>query len=103
MLYHTIQIEDPEYRYLEQRAKAAGLSIQLFLKQLITGQQIAEKQQGHERHKPEHISTKKSRWAQCSERIRRNPPLRGAGEFVRQCSKEFREDFTFRHDEGESL
>ncbi len=42
---------------------------------------------------------KKSRWVHVSERIRNNPPLRGAGEYVRNCSKEFREDFALNHSE----
>ncbi|MDM8525059.1 hypothetical protein QUF80_16940 [Desulfococcaceae bacterium HSG8] len=39
-----------------------------------------------------------SRWARFSERIRKNPPLSGAGDYVRECSREFRGEFAFRHD-----
>ncbi|MCP4372075.1 MAG: hypothetical protein GY797_28745 [Deltaproteobacteria bacterium] len=42
---------------------------------------------------------KKSRWALFSERVQKNPSLRGAGEYVRKCSKELREDFALKHDE----
>jgi ABC-type uncharacterized transport system ATPase subunit len=42
----------------------------------------------------------KSRWAKFSEEIKKEPPLRGLGDYVRQCSKEFREDFALNHDEA---
>ena len=48
----------------------------------------------------EETKPKKSRWAEISERIQKDPPLRGAGEYVRQVSKEFREDFALTHDEA---
>lgn len=103
MVYYTIQIEETDYRYLEHKAKAAGLSIQLFLKQLITRQQLHEQGELRETNKEDQVAPQKSRWAQCSERIRKNPPLRGAGEYVRQCSQEFRQDFIFKHDEEKPL
>jgi uncharacterized protein HemY len=42
----------------------------------------------------------KSRWARLSEEIKKNPPLRGLGDYVRSCSKEFREDFALNHEEA---
>jgi len=39
-----------------------------------------------------------SRWTRFSERIRKNPPLSGVGDYVRECSRDFRDEFTFRHD-----
>jgi hypothetical protein len=42
----------------------------------------------------------KSRWATFSEEIKKEPPLRGLGDYVRQCSKEFREDFSLNHEEA---
>lgn len=42
MVYHTIEIEETDYQYLDRAAKAAGTTIQLFLKQLITKQQLTE-------------------------------------------------------------
>ncbi len=99
MPYRTIEIEDRDYQDLERAAKNAGVTIQLFLKQLITKQQVADKDTSHKMLDSKQGKRKKSRWALFSERIRKNPPLRGAGEYVRQCSKEFREDFAFKHDE----
>ncbi len=66
----TIEIEDRNYQYLERVAKNAGVT-----------------------------KRKKSRWALFSERVQKNPSLRGAGEYVRKCSKELREDFALKHDE----
>ncbi|MCP4353913.1 MAG: hypothetical protein GY795_51355 [Desulfobacterales bacterium] len=42
---------------------------------------------------------KKGRWAEFSEQVRKNPPLSGAGDCVRKCSEELREDFAFQHDQ----
>ncbi|MCP4107765.1 MAG: hypothetical protein GY749_19835 [Desulfobacteraceae bacterium] len=45
------------------------------------------------------VIRKKGRWAEFSERVRKNPPLSGAGDCVRKYSEELREDFAFRHDQ----
>jgi len=46
----------------------------------------------------ENTHHKKSRWAELSERIHKNPPLSGAGDYVLEYFQEFREDFAFEHD-----
>ena len=50
--------------------------------------------------RPEGVSDGKgrSRWVCLSEQIGKNPPLSGAGDYVRECSREFRDEFAFRHD-----
>lgn len=101
MIHLTVDIEETDYKYLERAAKSSGLTIQLFLKQLITQQQLFDQEESQKKLiTPEKITHKKSRWAELSERIQKDPPLRGAGEYVRQVSKEFREDFALTHDEA---
>jgi len=82
MASHTIELDAGEYEILERSANVAGLSVPVFLKQLI----------GKLRYPPEPVRTR-SRWAALSERVRREPPLRGAGDYVLECSHVFREDF----------
>ena len=98
MIHLTVDIEETDYKYLEIAAKSSGVTIQLFLKQLITRQQRFDQKRYQEEF--EEAKPKKSRWAEISERIQKDPPLRGAGEYVRQASKEFREDFALSHDEA---
>ncbi|MCP4405571.1 MAG: hypothetical protein GY801_50740 [bacterium] len=101
MIHLTIDIEETDYKYLERAAKSSGVTVQLFLKQLITRQQRFDpKGYQEELISPEETKPKKSRWAELSERIRKDPPLTEAGEYVRQTSKEFREDFALSHDEA---
>ncbi len=94
---HMIKIEEAHYRYLEKAAHIAGLSVDDFVKRIIAKQRLSDEripggtasnEQCHE----------KSRWEKLSERIQKKPPLRGAGDYVRKCSREFREDFTLHHD-----
>lgn len=91
MASHTIELEDPEYEYLKRSAHAAGMSVPAFLKQLI----------GIRRRDDAEAMPKTSRWAQLSERVRRDPPLRGAGTYVSECSRDFREDFAVTRDDVE--
>ena len=49
--------------------------------------------------KPEQENAEPSKWAKYAERIHRESPLRGASEYVLKCSKEFRENFEFKHDQ----
>ncbi len=86
MPYHTIQLEQTDYEYLEQAARDAGTSVQALLKQLIARQQHADTQQAPASQPSSRQP--KSRWARLSERIRQNPPLHGVGEYVRECSQE---------------
>jgi hypothetical protein len=95
MIYHEIKIEDSDYKYLEKSARIAGLSIEEYLRQIIQHQQTFKKTLTN----PQSARTKKSRWAKLSEKIRKNPPLRGAGDYVSKMSKDFRNEFSFRHDE----
>ncbi len=39
------------------------------------------------------------RWEKMSARIQQHPPLHGVGNFVRECSAEFREDFAVTSDD----
>ncbi len=95
MTTHMVELEDADYQYLEKSANVAGISVQELIKDILSKQRNADNEvvSSHEKKKP-----LKSRWAKFSERIRKNPPLRGAGEYVRECSREFREDFAFKHD-----
>lgn len=91
---HMIELEDADYQYLRKSANMAGVSVQTLIKNMLSMQRQADNGRELDSEKVQ----KKSRWASFSERIRKNPPLRGAGEYVRKCSKEFREDFVFKHD-----
>lgn len=44
----------------------------------------------------------RGRWKEVSERMRQNPPLHGLSDYIRQCSAEFREDFSLTKDDEES-
>ena len=95
MVYHEIKIEDSDYKYLKKSAKIAGLDIEKYLKQLILNQQNSKTKVTTEK-----ISEPgKSRWAKLSEKIRQNPPLRGAGEYLFQSTENFKKEFSFKHDE----
>ena len=98
MRYRTIEIEDTDYQHLEKAAKSAGIPIQLFLKQLIA-QQLGGNGGSRNGNMAKQANRQKGRWAQFSERIQKNPPLRGAGGDVRKCSEEFKEDFALKVDE----
>ena len=100
MIHLTFDIEEIDYQYLEKAAKSSGITIQLFLKQLIMRQQSFDQQESQGKSSPSTYIQKKSRWTELSERIQSNPPLRGAGEYVSKVSKEFREDFALSHDEA---
>jgi hypothetical protein len=101
MIHVTVDIEETDYKYLERAAKSSGVTIQLFLKQLITRQQLFDQEKSQRKQIPtEETTSGKSRWAKLSERIQKDPPLKGAGDYVRQASKEFREDFALSHDEA---
>ena len=101
MVHMTVDIEETDYQYLEQAAQSAGVTIQSFLKHLISRQHLVVQEDSQEKRiQLEQPHRKKSRWAQLSERIRQDPPLRGAGDYVRECSKEFRDDFALHHDEA---
>ncbi len=95
MVHVTVDIEETDYQYLEQAAQSAGVTIQSFLKNLLSRHPVIQEdsQDTQKQYQAE------SRWAHISERIRQAPPLRGVGEYVRECSKEFREDFALQHDE----
>ncbi len=90
-----IELEDADYQYLEKSANIAGVSVQALIKDILSKRRNADN--GVDLNS-EKVKQKKSRWASFSERIRQNPPLRGAGDYVRKSSKEFREDFAFKHD-----
>ncbi len=98
MPQHTIEIEETDYRYLEQAARYMGISVKDMLRKMIEKQRLNDKQQSDNLEKSESVYDKQSRWAEISRRIRRKPPLRGAGDYVRECTKEFRDDFLLRHD-----
>jgi len=98
MLRHTIKIEEKAYRYLEQDARFLGISIEEALSKIIEKQIFTENQTSDKCGNSESVYVQKSRWAQISRRIRKNPPLRGVGDYVRECSKEFRGDFSLGHD-----
>lgn len=97
---HTIELEEPDYQNLVQAAETAGVTISLFLKQLLARQPRPLAKEGDAETAPRVPAQQaQSRWAEFSERIRQNPPLRGSGEYVRTCSQELRANFTFKHDE----
>ncbi len=98
-MYRTIEITEDDYQYLEKSAKVARTTIQSLLRELIGKSRAADKRISDETPTSGQRHRKKSRWAQFSERICEDPPLSGAGDYVRECGREFREDFTFRHDE----
>ena len=93
MASHTIELDDADFKALEAAARAAGLTVRGFLKSLISrargeGAEVA-------------AGTRPSRWAQLSQRVQSDPPLRGAGEYVRECSRALREDFALTRDDLE--
>jgi len=98
MSYHTVKIEEAHYRYLEQAAVCWKTNVQDILSKIIEKQKLENSQIPQEPKSSEPVCHKKSRWTEISARIRKNPPLNGAGDFVRESAKEFREDFSFRHD-----
>ncbi len=98
MLKHTVKIEDADYRYLEQDARFLGISVEEMLSKMIEKQRLIDHQKPDKFGNPESIYDKQSRWAGISRRIRRKPPLRGAGDYVRECAKEFRDDFSLGTD-----
>ncbi|OQX01494.1 MAG: hypothetical protein BWK80_59835 [Desulfobacteraceae bacterium IS3] len=92
MSYRIVEIEETDYQYLEKYAHTGGITIQYLIRQLIANHQRDENTDENAHHK-------KSRWAEFSERIRKNPPLSGSGDYLHNCSQEFREDFEFGHEE----
>ncbi|MFO7884868.1 MAG: hypothetical protein R6U68_08610 [Desulfobacteraceae bacterium] len=42
------------------------------------------------------------KWKRFADEMRQKSPLSGAGDFVLEQSKKFREDFSFKHDNEES-
>lgn len=101
MKHVTVTINDTDYADLEHDARVSGVTIQGFLEQLIARQyHVVRKSFQPEQTVPETPSRKNSRWAKFSERIQSDPPLQGAGEYVRQAGQEFREDFALSHDEA---
>jgi hypothetical protein len=93
----TINVPDEIGRQLRQLPDTENF-VGTLLKQALESRdhKIAEERTSQKETDPE--SLKKSRWARFSERIRKNPPLTGAGEYVRECSREFRDEFAFKHD-----
>ncbi len=98
MLKHTIKIDDTDYRYLEQAALLLEISVKDMLSKIIEKQRLTDKQKSDKLGKSKSVYDKQRRWAEISHRIRRDPPLRGAGAFVRKCGEEFRDDFSLKHD-----
>ncbi len=93
MASHTIELDDTDFKALEAAARAAGLTVRGFLKTLISRTRSeGAKAAGDARP---------SRWAQLSQRVRSDPPLRGAGGYVRECSRALREDFALTRDDVE--
>jgi hypothetical protein len=82
---HTIKLTEAEYRALERSAQSSGLSVRAYLRQLITRARSQEAEASG--------GAQSSRWARLSERVRRDPPLRGAGELVLESTRRLREDF----------
>ncbi|RLC05640.1 MAG: hypothetical protein DRI57_27405 [Deltaproteobacteria bacterium] len=93
----TIEIEDSDYQYLRKSAIASGMTIPSFLRMIIS-EKCASDDKVFDDISVSEGQKQRGRWAKFSERIRQNPPLGNAGDYVRDCSKEFREDFVFRHD-----
>ena len=91
MTSHTIELDQADYEALERSARLAGLSVRAFLKSLLA------KASSQEVELPRDAPP--SRWALLSQKVRRDPPLRGAGEYVRQSSQAFREDFALTRDD----
>ncbi|QTA92993.1 hypothetical protein [Desulfonema magnum] len=98
-MYRTIEIKEDDYRYLEKSARLAGTTIPSLLRELIGKKKAADESAFAKTSVSDRTCGEKGRWAKFSEKICENPPLRGAGDYVRECSEKFREDFTFRHDE----
>jgi len=98
---HTIQIGETHYRWLVEAAHTEGLSVNDFVMRMIEKQRFVDESVPAKDINPEFH--KKSRWAELSERIRKKPPLSGAGDYVWKCAKEFREDFAFHHDVEQGL
>lgn len=95
MPYRTIKVEESDYRYIEKSAVSFGISVHDMLSKILEKQRIIDKKL-HDI--PEIEYKKKSRWVAISERIKKDPPLRGAGDYVKESSREFRENFSFKHD-----
>ncbi len=76
MTTHMIELEDAEYQYLEKSANIAGVSIQEIIKDILSKQRNTENKVVLNPKKKKPV---KGRWAKFSERIRKNPPLRGSG------------------------
>lgn len=98
MAYLSIEVEEADYRYLERPAKTEGTSVPTILKRMIAGMRAAAAP-SPKPGSPDSEPLAESRWARISQRIQKDPPLDGAGDFVRACSKEFREDFSLSRDE----
>ncbi len=63
-------------------------------------QNLADQDRSAQNSESSENHQKKGRWAKFSEEIKKAPPLSGLGDYVRECSKEFREDFALTHDEA---
>ena len=83
----TINFPDDIGREIRQLPDADGF-VSMVVKQALENRCSEEDSESCDR----------SRWARFSERIRKNPPLSGAGDYVRECSREFRDEFAFGHD-----
>jgi hypothetical protein len=84
MASRTIELEEIDYQDLEKAAESAGVSIQSLLKQLLTKHQMTDKPTSDGILNAQRDQQQQNRWAQFSVRIRKNPPLRGVGEYVRK-------------------
>lgn len=93
----TINVPDEIGRQLRQLPDTENIAGALLKKALESrDHKIVEEKTSQKETEPE--IREKSRWARFSERIRKNPPLSGAGDYVRECSREFRDEFAFKHD-----
>lgn len=87
---HALEIDETDYQALEKSAHKAGISVSELLKRLIDQ---------HRALMDEARPRTPGRWARVSERIRRNPPLQGASEYIYSTSLEMREDFSVTEDD----
>lgn len=71
MISHTIELDQADYEALERSARLAGLSVRAFLKGLLAKMPSLAVELRRD--------SKPSRWALLSQRVRRDPPLRGVG------------------------
>lgn len=87
----TLEIEESDYKTLQEAAELSGSSIEDVLRALIQNPGSIDSWQAKRRGAD--AGSAKSRFAELARRIREAPPLQGVSQLLRESSIELRDEF----------